>query len=334
MPATPRSGAVERTRRLMENLKSLPEPRTHSGEVRKVGIEVELGGLDEDRVAAILSDRLGGKTVRTAAYERRIEDSSIGDIEILLDTALRDRVQGQVARMGLDLGRAVIPVEFVTKPIPPEQIADVDRACRVLAEAGGVGTKSGLLLGFGVHLNVALPGVQVDDILPVLTAFALIEDWMRDRMKLDAARRVQPFVDTYPSELVDRLCDPQIEWSIQRLLTTYLDVAPDRNHALDLLPLLKQIDADAVVKAVPQMSHKSARPAWHYRLPDCRIDDPSWSVGLEWNRWCIVEEIAHNDDLMTRLRSKWSEYRARTLPIPGRWGAVSGDVLNKEVTFP
>lgn len=315
----------------MPELKSLPVPTTHAGKLRKVGVEVELGGLDEDRVAAILAEQLGGTVQRTAEYERRLEGSAIGDIDVLLDTALRDKVAGHISRRGLDLGRAVIPVEFVTDPIPPEQIADVDRACRALAIAGATGTQSGLLLGFGLHLNVALPGMEVDDILPTLTAFALIEDWMRDKMRLDTARRVQPFVDTYPSDLVDRLCDPPGEWTIQRLLSSYLSLAPERNHALDVLPILKQVDAAAVVDAVPQMAHKSARPAWHYRLPDCRIDDPAWSVALEWNRWCVVEEVARNADLIDRLKSTWRAYRERALPIPGRWRAVSSELLDREV---
>ncbi|WP_375261714.1 amidoligase family protein [Palleronia sp.] len=318
----------------MPELKSLPAPTTHAGEIRKVGVEVELGGLDEDRVAAILAAQLGGTIKRTAEYERRVEGSAIGDIDVLLDTALRDRVAGQITRMGLDLGRAVIPVEFVTDPVAPEQISLVDRACRALSLAGGTGTQSGLLLGFGLHLNVALPGTQVDDILPTLTAFALIEDWMRDKMHLDAARRVQPFVDTYPSELVDRLCDPSGNWTIQRLVSTYLSLAPDRNHALDALPILKHLNAAAVVAAVPQMSHKSGRPAWHYRLPDCRLDDPTWSVALEWNRWCVVEEVAQNEDLVERLKTAWHAYRSRALPIPGRWYAVSGEVLEREVRLP
>ena len=326
MPPTSRSGA-------MPDLKSLPVLTTHSGEIRRVGIEVELGGLNEDRVGAILADSLGGTVRRTAEYERRVEGSAIGDIDILLDTALRDRVAGQVTRMGLDLGRAVIPVEFVTSPIPPEQIAEVDRACRALGAAGGTGTQSGLLLGFGLHLNVALPGVQLDDILPTLTSFALIEDWMRDKMRLDAARRVQPFVDTYPSELVDRLCDTRLDWTFERLKDAYLSTAPERNHALDALPLLKHLDPEAVIQSVPQMARKSGRPAWHYRLPDCRIDDPSWSIAHEWNRWCMVEEIARDASLMSRLKMTWRNYRNRSLPIPGRWQSVSAELLDREVAF-
>jgi len=318
----------------MTDIRSLPNPRSHEGDTRRVGIEVECGGVDEHRLARILADALGGTVCRTAEYEWTVEGSRIGDIDVLLDTALRDKVESNIAKAGLAMGRAVIPVEFVTEPIEPDRIAEVDQACAALAEAGAFGTRDGLFVGFGLHLNVALPGTQIDDILPVLTAFALMEDWMRARMDLDPSRRLQPFVETYPSVLVDALCDPEAEWSLDALLRTYLQHAPNRNHALDLLPILKHYQSGAVVEAVPQMAHKSGRPAWHYRLPDCRIGEGDWSVALEWNRWCVVEGVASDPNLLGRLRMCWRDYRGRAFGMPGRWHAVSAEVLDEEVDLP
>lgn len=315
-------------------LDALPNPNRHDGSPRRVGIEIECGGLDEDAVARIIADTLGGTPRKTAAYERVVEGTRIGDVEVLLDTALRDTVESQLAKRSLDLGRAVIPVEFVTQPIPPKEIALVDEVCAALVNEGAYGTRDGVLLGFGVHLNVALPGTQVDDILPTLTAFALIEDWLRAKMDLDASRRLLPFVDTYPTELLDRLCDPTAEWTLAKIKSDYLKLAPSRNHALDVLPILKELDARAVVQAVPQMEHKSARPAWHYRLPDCRIDEDDWSVALEWNRWCAVERVAQDRTLLDRLKAEWRDYRSRILPIPGRWAGRSAKILDGAVPLP
>lgn len=318
----------------MTDISALPHPHRHDGSPRKVGIEVECGGLREDRVADLVAARFGGEVETSGAYARLVRGSRIGDVEILLDTALRDKVNGAVSRAGLDLGRAVIPVEFVTDPLAPETLPEIDALCRDLAEAGAFGTQDGVALGFGVHLNVALPGMQVDDILPTLTAFALIEDWMRGRMALDPSRRLLPFVDTYPTALLDRLCEPGVEWTLDRLAATYLELSPSRNHALDALPILKEAYPDRVVAAVPQMGHKSARPAWHYRLPDARIDDPEWSVVLEWNRWCAVERVADDRDLLDRLKTHWRDYRARILPIPGQWASVSAEILDEAVALP
>ena len=315
-------------------LQSLPVSNLHDGSPRCVGIEVECGGLSEDTVARIIADTLGGTISRTGDYERRIEGTEIGDIEVLLDTAFRDKVESQLARQSLEVGRAVIPVEYVTAPIPPDRIERVDALNVALARAGAFGTQDGVLLGFGVHLNVALPGTHVDDILPVLTAFALIEDWLRLRIGIDASRRLLPFVDTYPTVLLDALCEPTTDWTLERIKSTYLTNAPSRNHALDALPLLKHLEPERVVDAVPQMAHKSGRPAWHYRLPDCRIDEEDWSVALEWNRWCAVERVAADADLLTRLKHRWRDYRSRLLPIPGQWARKSAKVLDAEVTLP
>ncbi|QFU10206.1 Putative amidoligase enzyme [Rhodobacteraceae bacterium THAF1] len=318
----------------MPEIADLPVPNLHDGTPRRVGIEIECGGLDEDAVARIIAETLGGTVTKTADYERRIDDTEIGSVEVLLDTALRDTVDSQMARRGLDLGRSVIPVEFVTEPILPSQIARVDALCDVLVQNGAYGTRDGILLGFGVHLNVALPGTQVDDILPMLTAFALTEDWLRARMGIDASRRLLPFVDTYPTELLDRLCDPETDWTLERIKSAYLETAPSRNHALDALPILKHLDEGAVVAAVPQMEHKSGRPAWHYRLPDCRLDEDDWSVALEWNRWCAVEGVAADSDLLDDLKQCWRAYRDRLVPIPGRWAATSAEILDDAVTLP
>jgi len=318
----------------MTVLDVLPEPNDRAGEPRRVGIEVECGGLPEDRVAELVAEELGGAPRRTGGYVWEVPGGELGRVEVLLDTAMRDRVQGDVGRAGLDLGRAVIPVEFVTQPILPEQIPRIDALCRRLAAAGATGTQDGIALGFGVHLNVALAGLDLDGIQPVLTAFALVEDWMRARMRLDPSRRLLPFVDTYPTVLLDRLCDPETTWTLARLMSAYLETAPTRNHALDVLPILKQIDAARVVDAVPAMKTKSARPAWHYRLPDCRIDQEGWSVALEWNRWCWVERVAADPVLMQRLVTAWRDYRRRRIPVPGQWAGTSAEILDQEGTFP
>ena len=44
-----------------------------------------------------------------------------------------------------------------------------------------------------------------------------------------------------------------------------------------------------------------ARPTFHYRLPDCRVNEPGWSVADAWNRWVYVESLAADTDLLAEL---------------------------------
>jgi hypothetical protein len=53
------------------------------------------------------------------------------------------------------------------------------------------------------------------------------------------------------------------------------------------------------VRSVVQSALVKARPTFHYRLPNCDIDNPAWGIYLSWNRWCQVEELAADSD---RLR--------------------------------
>ncbi|TRD21681.1 amidoligase family protein [Palleronia caenipelagi] len=317
----------------MTHIAHLPNPNTRDGAPRRVGIEVECGGLPEDDLARTLARRLGGEAREKAPYEWIVTGSELGEVEVLLDTALRKSVESDLEKSGLDLGRSVIPVEFVTEPILPEQIETLDSVCQDLIKDGAFGTNEGIALGYGVHLNVALASTELDAIQPTLTAFALMEDWMRDRMNIDASRRLLPFINPYSADLVDALCDRDTDWTLERLMDAYLEHAGSRNHGLDALPLFKSLDEDRVVSAVPEMADKGARPAWHYRLPDCRLGEEGWSIALEWNRWCAVETVAADTNLMAQLMDAWRDYRNRTVPVPGLWGKTSAEILDQAVTF-
>ena len=67
----------------------------------------------------------------------------------------------------------------------------------------------------------------------------------------------------------------------------------DLCHALTAEPL------SATVTALPRVASRvvdghlvSARPTYHYRLPNCQVDEPRWTIAGEWNRWVLVERLA------------------------------------------
>ncbi|MDT0682525.1 amidoligase family protein [Roseicyclus sp. F158] len=294
----------------------LPYPMTDRGTVRKVGVEIELSGLNEVRVARILRDICGGTIDRTGAYELRLRDSTLGTIKVYLDTAYRDRVTSEIADVGMSMARAVVPVELVFPPLPASSLATLDDIREALRRAGASGSRNGLFLGFGVHFNPEWRAPELAAILPVLRAFAFLEDYLRDTDQIDPARRVLPFVDPYPRRLVDALAaDPP--GSIEALIDLYLSLTPTRNRALDMLPAFKELMPEKVRGGMG--GGISARPTFHYRLPDCRIDEEGWTLAYEWNRWVLVENVASHPTLLGTLAEDWKAHRASWITSRFDW---------------
>ncbi len=306
---------------MSDSLQDLPTPRNMQGDLRRVGIEVELGGLSEERVAEIVKDALGGEIDNRPSQGRLVRNSSLGDIEVYLDSRYLADAETHLEKRIRELAAVVVPVEIVTGPLTPAQIPVLDDLLQTLRGAGATGTNAGVFLGFGVHFNPEVTGTELSDVLPVLTAFALYEDALRSEADIDLSRRALPFVDPYPRALIDALAKGDIK-DMSALIDLYLKRTPSRNHALDMLALFTHLDAEKVGKTM-DLEPISARPTYHYRLPDCRIDEDGWSLALEWNRWVLIERIAANPALLDQLKAGWLEHRASLTSLRGDWAKTS-----------
>lgn len=280
----------------------LPQPRDAAGAPRRLGVEIEFGGLGVAEVAALLAERLGGQVRLVAPYEHRVEGTALGDVEVVLDTAMRKGKASALRARGLALGREVIPVEIVLPPLPPERFAEIDALRALLREAGALGSRHGILIGFGCHLNIEAAGP--DSVPAVVRAFALVEDWLRYADPMDPARRLLPFVDPWPRRFARTLLAADPALALPELIDLYLRTTPTRNRALDCLPLFRHFHPERIEHA-PLSMKISARPAYHYRLPDSRVDEACWTVAYEWNRWGLVEGVAADADLLATLTRDW-----------------------------
>jgi hypothetical protein len=288
---------------------SLPAADRATGEARRVGIEIEFAGLTESRAAEVVAGALGGRIARVAEYELAIEDTAVGRVDCYLDTAFRKGRQHALSRLGLEIGREVIPVELVTEPLDPGMLPRIDALRETLRQAGAIGSRDGLLLSFGVHLNVEVVSPEVPDWLPVLTAFALIEDWLRLADPIDGSRRILPFVDPYPTSFVRGILALPPDAAMHDVVRFYLAENPTRNRALDMLPLFARIAPEEIERERARLGKIAPRPTYHYRLPDSRIDEPSWRLAYEWNRWVLIERVAADPEIMARLRKGWQASR-------------------------
>jgi len=134
----------------------------------------------------------------------------------------------------------------------------------------------------------------------------VLSPWLRAEIGVDPARRVLPFIGHFPDAYVRLVIDPGYAPDLGTLIDDYLEHNPTRNRELDLLPLFAHLDPGRVERALPD-AHVKARPTFHYRLPNSRIDDPAWGgVIEEWNRWLEVERLAADP---ARLEEACTAYR-------------------------
>ena len=209
-------------------------------------------------------------------------------------------------------GDLLVPIEIVCPPVPMTDLEVLTPAVAGLRAAGAAGTEDSLIAAYGVHINCEIPHLEASTLNNYLRAFALLQWWLVETHKVDFSRKLSPFIglfsDGYLKCLLSRR-DPDLA----TLLEDYLQYNPTRNRALDLLPLLATLDPARVAAAVND-NRVSARPAFHYRLPDCHIDKSDWSLAKPWNSWWVVEELAARPEALTDLGA---EFLARQRPL---WG--------------
>lgn len=304
----------------------LPRPESSSGGPRRIGVELEFAGLTESEVGQLVVSTVGGRLASPAPYEVAVEGTALGRIGCFLDTALRKGRQHMLSRVGLQIGREVIPVELVTEPLDPEALPKVETLREALCKAGAIGSREGLFRGFGLHLNVEVAREEETAWRPVMTAFALIEDWLRLADPIAGARRLLPFVDPYPRALVRSLLELAPEACAGEVVDLYLRLSPTRNRSLDMLPLFAWLDPARLERCPSDLGPVAARPAFHYRLPDSRVDEPDWRIAYEWNRWVLVERVAADAPLLAELARCWRAAEGQTRRV---WCARVEAILNE-----
>lgn len=303
-------------------------PRTHTreGAERRVGVEFEFAGLGFPEIIDAVREVYGGTARSVNRFLHKIEGTRHGAFGVELDSSIfkQERYLRLLDRIGihlheLDTGElvesvleraaaTVIPYEVVTPPIPLSELDSVEELREALRGRGAEGTDESLLYAFGLHFNVELPDLERGTILDLLKAYLLLEEWIAEESDIDLSRRVTPFIEEFPRAYRARVVDPEYRPDLHALMTDYLEANPTRNRSLDLLPLFCLLDCE-LVRRYPVEAHLiKPRPAAHYRLPNCRLDDPEWRVADEWSRWVSVERLAGEK---SKLAAMGREYVSR-----------------------
>ena len=298
-----------------------PQATNDDGEPRRVGFELEFSGISLDDAAEVIQSALEGKRTSESSADRVIQSRSFGEFIVELDWDYLKRKangtsRGENGSEWLEpLSQAaalLVPVEVVCPPIALKDLAVLDPMVSGLRDAGAVGTEESLIAAYGVHINTEAPRLDGDTLFSYLRAFAILQWWLVDAHAVDPTRKVSPYIDLYPHAYLKKILSKSTS-TIDEIFDDYLEHNASRNRALDLLPILAEIDSGRVREAVDDLKIK-ARPAFHYRLPNCHIEDPGWSLAGPWNTWCVVERLAARSD---ELDAVAREFLAADRPILG-----------------
>lgn len=303
-----------------------PYIKSYDDNERTIGVEIEFSGLNIDEIGNAITHVIGGETKKKTKYEAEIINSSLsnyGNFNIELDASLfkSGKLRDYLNLIGLEdkssidnvedflsvVAMEMVPMEVVSPPIPISKLPVMDEIKEALRKKSAEGTKDSIINAFGMHLNPSLPSLEAEDIRDFLRAFVLMYDWLVEKLEIDTSRKFTPYIDPFPKDYIRHILADGYEPDISTLIDDYLEFNPTRNRPLDMLPLFTFMDEDRVVSVVDD-GLTSSRPTFHYRLPNCEISNPDWSITKEWNYWAMVEKVAHDKNKLNALRKEYLDW--------------------------
>jgi hypothetical protein len=299
----------------------LPKRRKNpQGKPRRVGVELEMIGLDLNDIAEIVAEHKRLSIATDGRYRRILSGDEAGDWIVELDFDLLKRL-GQEERGDEDLldellesaeellkllAEIVVPMELVSPPLPMPRLGEVEELITLLRDAGAKGTSESVGYAFAMQFNPEVPSENPAVITAYLQAFLCLYEWLLVRADVNLTRRITSYIDPFPSDYIRKVIRADYKPDMGTLIDDYLADNPTRNRALDFLPLFLHLDEERV-RAVTDDPLIKPRPAFHYRLPDCEIHLPGWGLHVAWDDWLEVEALAAD---RKRLAACCASYRA------------------------
>jgi len=310
--------------------KSPPHINNTRGEERKVGYEFEFTGVEMADAAGMIQSIYGGEIQEISPFEYLIKDTSFGEFKLEIDAQLlyNKKYEPVLKKFGVDLSKfkqkqkieealrdmasSVVPFEIITPPIPVSEMHQLNKLVDHLRQWKAKGTTSSFFYAFGLHLNPEVSSTSSADLLNHIRAYAMLDPWIRKDAEIDLSRRMTPYIDEFKTDYLKRILNPDYKPGLQQLIIDYIKYDNSRNRALDMLPVFSWLDKETVKKHIED-ELTSARPTFHYRLPNCSIDDKEWSLAAEWNRWVLVEKMASDEKNLLRYAKTYLQMKNKTV---------------------
>jgi len=289
-----------------------------SGAERRVGVEIELTGLEPHDVAQLVQARFGGDIQVRGPHVFDVVGTTHGTFECELDmraAKTADNVapgslQEVSARIAGDVGQFLLPVEIVCPPIEASAVSQIDALAHDLRAAGAKGSGDNLLRACGLQLNPEIRSDNASDVARTLRAYVILSDWLRREIDVDLTRQTLGYAEPFPKGYTTLIAASGYHAEWPKLIDDYLQFNPTRNRELDMLPLFAWKD-DGRVRAVVQSGLVKARPTYHYRLPNTAFEKPDWSPIDEWHRWLTVERLADDEQRLNSAAEAFLNHQDR-----------------------
>jgi len=313
-----------------------PRLYTQNGEKRRVGFELEFGGLPLENTAQILLLLFDGQLKRESEFVFKIS-TTLGQFGLEADSSfLKSKKYEKYMRLvGLDPGSpglaheveeavaklagTLIPFEIVMPPLPMDNLTAVERIRAELQQHSATGTKSSIFTAFGMQFNPEVPDFKVETLLAYLRSFFLLFDWLYEESHISIARRVAPFIHDFPDTYVGLVLNPNYTPDLNLFMEDYLTHNPTRNRPLDLLPLFAYIDKEKVFAHPVEKDLVKPRPTFHYRLPNSMVDDPNWTIASDWNKWVEIERLADSPSRLQKMTQDYFSTHESLLFMRSKW---------------
>lgn len=297
--------------------KDPPKIQNQDGRERSVGFEFEFTGVEMQDAAIMVSRLYGGDIEQISGYEFKVNDSEFGDFSLELDASLflNKKYEKVLKTVGLDVDKlknkdkledtlremasTVVPFEIITPPISLSKLARLNDLVKELRVWKAKGTGSSVFYAFGLHLNPEVPELTAESLTRHLKAYVMLDAWIRKDADINISRKLTPYINEYEMDYIRHILREDYQPDLDTLIKDYFEFGNSRNRPLDLLPVFMFMDKERTSGFLEE-ELTSSRPTFHYRLPNCSIEDMNWSLGEEWNRWLLVEKLADDEKVLNQ----------------------------------
>lgn len=287
--------------------------------------------------AEMIVNLYGGETEQISGYEFKVNDTDFGTFSLELDASLflNKKYEGVLKSVGLDVEKlqnkdkledtlrdmasTIVPFEIITPPIPFSKLDALNKLVDKLREWKAKGTGSSFFYAFGLHLNPEVPELTADSLLRHLKAYVMLDAWIRQDADIDISRKLTPYINEYEVKYIRHILQEDYQPDLESLIHDYFEFENSRNRPLDMLPVFRFLEEELTEELLEEKL-TSARPTFHYRLPNCSIQDENWSLGEEWNRWWLVERLANDEQALNQYARRFLQMDDKTLfSVKRKW---------------